>query len=43
SYVITGSFGIMFNHKALDPIFSYLVALICSDRGSTAFAPVVRS
>ncbi|TBC08107.1 O-antigen ligase family protein [Rhizobium ruizarguesonis] len=43
SYVITGSFGIMFNQKALDPIFAYLVALICADRGSTAFAPVVRS
>ncbi|TBB78089.1 O-antigen ligase domain-containing protein [Rhizobium ruizarguesonis] len=43
SYVITGSFGIMFNQKALDPIFAYLVALICVDRGSTAFAPVVRS
>ncbi|WP_392710179.1 O-antigen ligase family protein [Rhizobium ruizarguesonis] len=43
SYVITGSFGIMFNQKALDPIFAYLVALICADRGSTGFAPVVRS
>ncbi|MBY2988804.1 O-antigen ligase family protein [Rhizobium leguminosarum] len=43
SYVITGSFGIMFNQKALDPIFAYLVALICADRGSTRFAPVVRS
>jgi len=43
SYVITGSFGIMFNQKALDPIFAYLVALICVDRGSTGFAPVVRS
>ncbi|TAT72791.1 O-antigen ligase family protein [Rhizobium ruizarguesonis] len=43
SYVITGSFGIMFNQKALDPIFAYLVALICVDRGSTCFAPVVRS
>jgi O-antigen ligase len=43
SYVITGSFGIMFNQKALDPIFAYLVALICVDRGSTRFAPVVRS
>ncbi|TAW08557.1 O-antigen ligase family protein [Rhizobium ruizarguesonis] len=43
SYVITGSFGIMFNQKALDPIFAYLVALICADRGSTAFAAVVRS
>ena len=43
SYVITGSFGIMFNQKALDPIFVYLVALICVDRGSTGFAPVVRS
>ncbi|EJC74106.1 lipid A core-O-antigen ligase-like enyme [Rhizobium leguminosarum bv. trifolii WSM2012] len=42
SYVITGSFGIMFNQKALDPIFAYLVALICADRGSTNFAPVVR-
>ncbi|PDT01767.1 polymerase [Rhizobium chutanense] len=42
SYVITGSFGIMFNQKALDPIFAYLVALICVDRGSTGFAPVVR-
>lgn len=42
SYVITGSFGIMFNQKALDPIFAYLVALICADRGSTGFAPVVR-
>ncbi|MBY5323747.1 O-antigen ligase family protein [Rhizobium leguminosarum] len=43
SYVITGSFGIMFNQKALDPIFAYMVALICADRGSTGFAPVVRS
>ncbi|WP_170280640.1 O-antigen ligase family protein [Rhizobium laguerreae] len=43
SYVITGSFGIMFNQKALDPIFAYMVALICADRGSTCFAPVVRS
>nr|WP_210274481.1 O-antigen ligase family protein [Rhizobium leguminosarum] len=43
SYVITGSFGIMFNQKALDPIFAYLVALICADRGSTRFGPVVRS
>ncbi len=43
SYVITGSFGIMFNQKALDPIFAYMVALICVDRGSTCFAPVVRS
>lgn len=43
SYVITGSFGIMFNQKALDPIFAYLVALICVDRGSTGFAPVVRN
>ncbi|CAN7189848.1 O-antigen ligase family protein [Rhizobium leguminosarum] len=43
SYVITGSFGIMFNQKALDPIFAYLVALICADRGSTGFVPVVRS
>ncbi|MBY5370057.1 O-antigen ligase family protein (plasmid) [Rhizobium sp. WSM1274] len=42
SYVITGSFGIMFNQKALDPIFAYMVALICVDRGSTGFAPVVR-
>ncbi|MCW1744664.1 O-antigen ligase family protein [Rhizobium sp. 1AS11] len=42
SYVITGSFGIMFNQKALDPIFAYMVALICADRGSTGFAPVVR-
>ncbi|NKM54611.1 polymerase [Rhizobium anhuiense] len=42
SYVITGSFGIMFNQKALDPIFAYLVALICADRGSTGFAPVGR-
>ncbi|MGO7220470.1 O-antigen ligase family protein [Rhizobium ruizarguesonis] len=43
SYVITGSFGIMFNQKALDPIFAYMVALICTDRGSTRFAPVVSS
>ncbi|MBA1345483.1 O-antigen ligase family protein [Rhizobium sp. WYCCWR 11146] len=43
SYVITGSFGIMFNQKALDPIFAYMVALICADRGSTGFAAVVRS
>ncbi|AIC25979.1 O-antigen ligase-related protein [Rhizobium etli bv. mimosae str. IE4771] len=43
SYVITGSFGIMFNQKALDPIFAYMVALICADRGSTLFAPVVSS
>ncbi|MBY3083084.1 O-antigen ligase family protein [Rhizobium laguerreae] len=43
SYVITGSFGIMFNQKALDPIFAYMVALICADRGSTGFAPVVRN
>ncbi|ABC89601.1 hypothetical conserved protein [Rhizobium etli CFN 42] len=43
SYVITGSFGIMFNQKALDPIFAYMVALICADRGSTRFAPVVHS
>ncbi|MBY3313098.1 O-antigen ligase family protein [Rhizobium laguerreae] len=43
SYVITGSFGIMFNQKALDPIFAYMVALICADRGSTCFAPVVRN
>ncbi|EJT01021.1 O-antigen polymerase (plasmid) [Rhizobium sp. CCGE 510] len=43
SYVITGSFGIMFNQKALDPIFAYLVALICADRGSTGFTPVVRN
>ncbi|MGO7168519.1 polymerase [Rhizobium leguminosarum] len=43
SYVITGSFGIMFNQKALDPIFAYMVALICADRGGTGFAPVVRS
>ncbi|MBB3648342.1 O-antigen ligase [Rhizobium sp. BK619] len=43
SYVITGSFGIMFNQKALDPIFAYIVALICTDRGSTLFAPVVSS
>ncbi|MBY5461683.1 polymerase, partial [Rhizobium leguminosarum] len=43
SYVITGSFGIMFNQKALDPIFAYMVALICADRGSTGFMPVVRS
>ncbi|MBB4293570.1 O-antigen ligase [Rhizobium leguminosarum] len=43
SYVITGSFGIMFNQKALDPIFAYLVALICVDRGSTGFAPVVHN
>ncbi|MBY3067769.1 O-antigen ligase family protein [Rhizobium laguerreae] len=43
SYVITGSFGIMFNQKALDPIFAYVVALICADRGSTCFAPVVRN
>ncbi|MBY3333015.1 O-antigen ligase family protein [Rhizobium laguerreae] len=43
SYVITGSFGIMFNQKALDPIFAYVVALICADRGSTGFAPVVRN
>ncbi|MBB3162061.1 O-antigen ligase [Rhizobium laguerreae] len=43
SYVITGSFGIMFNQKALDPIFAYMVALICADRGNTCFAPVVRS
>ncbi|EJC82677.1 lipid A core-O-antigen ligase-like enyme [Rhizobium leguminosarum bv. trifolii WSM2297] len=42
SYVITGSFGIMFNQKALDPIFAYLVALICVDRGTTGFTPVVR-
>lgn len=38
SYVITGSVGIMFNQKALDPIFTYLVALIRVDRGSTGFA-----
>ncbi|MGO7079214.1 O-antigen ligase family protein, partial [Rhizobium johnstonii] len=43
SYVITGSFGIMFNQKALDPIFAYMVALICTDRGSIRFAPVVSS
>ncbi|QKK27196.1 O-antigen ligase family protein [Rhizobium hidalgonense] len=43
SYVITGSLGIMFNQKALDPIFAYLVALICVDRGSTGFVPVVRN
>ncbi|MFS8146609.1 O-antigen ligase family protein [Rhizobium sp. BR 249] len=43
SYVITGSFGIMFNQKALDPIFAYMVALICADRGSTRFEPVVRN
>ncbi|MBX4892717.1 O-antigen ligase family protein [Rhizobium bangladeshense] len=43
SYVITGSFGIMFNQKALDPIFAYMVALICTDRGSKRFAPVVSS
>ncbi|MBB2697699.1 UNVERIFIED_ORG: O-antigen ligase [Rhizobium esperanzae] len=43
SYLITGSFGIMFNQKALDPIFAYMVALICVDRGSTRFAPVVHS
>ncbi|ARO26193.1 O-antigen ligase-related protein (plasmid) [Rhizobium sp. TAL182] len=43
SYIITGSFGIMFNQKALDPIFAYMVALICADRGSTRYAPVVRS
>ncbi|MBY5790021.1 O-antigen ligase family protein [Rhizobium leguminosarum] len=43
SYVITGSFGIMFNQKALDPIFAYMVALICTDRGRTLFAPVVSS
>ncbi|ANL44329.1 MULTISPECIES: O-antigen ligase family protein [Rhizobium] len=43
SYLITGSVGIMFNQKALDPIFAYMVALICVDRGSTRFAPVVRS
>ncbi|MBB4442401.1 MULTISPECIES: O-antigen ligase family protein [Rhizobium] len=43
SYVVTGSFGIMFNQKALDPIFAYMVALICADRGNTGFAPVVRS
>lgn len=41
SYVITGSFGIMFGQKALDPIFAFIVALICTDRGSTHFAPVV--
>ncbi|MBB2670712.1 UNVERIFIED_ORG: O-antigen ligase [Rhizobium esperanzae] len=43
SYVITGSFGIMFNQKALDPIFAYMVALICADRGNIRFAPVVSS
>ncbi|EJZ16983.1 O-antigen ligase [Rhizobium sp. Pop5] len=43
SYTITGSFGIMFGQKALDPIFAFIVALICVDRGSTHFAPVVRS
>ncbi|SCB62057.1 O-antigen ligase [Rhizobium aethiopicum] len=43
SYLITGSFGIMFNQKALDPIFAYMVALICVDRGSTRFTQVVQS
>jgi O-antigen ligase len=33
----------MFNQKALDPIFAYMVALICADRGRTGFMPVVRS
>lgn len=43
SYVITGSLGIMFGQKALDPIFAFIVALICTDRGSTRLAPVIRS
>ncbi|MFS2177901.1 O-antigen ligase family protein [Rhizobium pisi] len=43
SYVITGSFGIMFGQKALDSIFAFVVALICVDRGNTPFAPVIRS
>lgn len=38
SYMITGSFGIMFGQKALDPIFAFTVALICADRGSTSFS-----
>ncbi|MBB4192016.1 O-antigen ligase [Rhizobium aethiopicum] len=40
SYVITGSFGVMFN---LDPIFAYMAALICAVPGSTRFAPAVQS
>lgn len=35
SYLITGSFGIMFGQKALDAIFAFTVALICADCGST--------
>jgi O-antigen ligase len=41
SYIITGSFGIMFGQKALDPIFAFTVALICADRGSVSFSSVV--
>ena len=41
SYIITGSFGIMFGQKALDPIFAFTVALICADRGSASFSSAV--
>lgn len=41
SYVITGSFGIMFGQKALDPIFAFTVALICTGRGSATFSSAI--
>jgi O-antigen ligase len=40
SYVVTGTFGIMFGHDATDAVFIYLTIMLCWIAGETAYLSV---